>query len=117
MVSQDCTHLTIKQIKALLENNGLAANGNEYCQFALLASLHDKQQKAANAYIKSEKFNTDHFNAYSKCDIETQLPPKMPNLKNNKQNKQNKIKFILKYSINEEFNLISFNLRKFHLIY
>lgn len=114
MVKQNVNNLTIKQIKNLLENNGLAANGNEYCLVALKASLHDKQSKAADMYINSEKAHIALCNAYSKHiePVESNvLPPKLNKIK--KTIEKLSFKFTLKHSINEENSL---NLRKFKFL-
>ena len=51
-VIQNTKNLTIKQIKQLIMDNGLAANGNEYCLESLHSALAEKQQKAAEKAVK-----------------------------------------------------------------
>lgn len=84
-VSQNTKHLTIKQIKALIANNGVVENidkaiaqkrPTEYCLDALNAALLDKQAKANHKYQSSPDYITDQINAA--LNATTIFPPKMP---------------------------------------
>lgn len=56
MISQNVSHLTIKQLRTLIANNGVVSNldkarklgkPTEYCLEALQSALNDRQSKAA----------------------------------------------------------------------
>lgn len=85
MISQNTKHLTIKQIKALIDNNGVVLDIDkaraqnrpvEYCLESLKSALIERQEKAASKYLKSSKALTDEVNAALNATII--LPPKMP---------------------------------------
>ena len=130
---QNTKNLTIKQIKQLILDNGLAANGNEYCLEALHASLAEKQQKAAEKAVKRAQLN-DYYdlvfpppvikkfnggtnsaksdNFYSDSDEVNPVNPVNPVNEANKENKVNcNTKSNVKHNVksNVKSNLFKFN--------
>lgn len=76
MLSQNTKNLTIQQIKRLIENNGVKADGTEYCLDALNAALFDKQAKRNTKYESSPEYITAQVNAA--LNATTIFPPAMP---------------------------------------
>lgn len=85
MISQNVKHLTIKQIKALIDNRGVVQDIDkaraqnrpvEYCLESLKAALIERQEKLNHKRLSSPEYITEQINAALSAKII--LPPKMP---------------------------------------
>lgn len=85
MISQNVKHLTIKQIKALIDNNGVVQDIDkaraqnrpvEYCLESLKAALIERQEKSNHKRLSSPEYITEQINAALNAKLI--LPPKMP---------------------------------------
>lgn len=85
MISQNTKHLTIKQIKALIDNNGVVQDIDkaraqnrpvEYCLESLKAALIERQEKSNHKRLSSPEYITEQINAALASKVI--LPPEMP---------------------------------------
>lgn len=103
-ITQNVSRLNQKQVLKLMENNGLGANGVEYCLESLSNRLVELKEKAAAKYENSREAILAELNA------NIQFPPKIKKIKKNVENPVEKSGF--KLSLHGERSLLAKSVSK-----